>query len=374
MIIRNANVFKECGWFELDDIYIEDAQFVSKTTGKHEVMDGSNLFAIPGLVDIHFHGCVNYDFCDGTPESLKAIAKYEASCGVTAIAPASMTLPEEILLKIFKNAANYKQQDGAALVGINMEGPFLSEKKKGAQNSSYLHKPDMDMFKRLEKAADGLIKLVDVAPEEPGALEFINELKNTVTVSIAHTTADYNTAKIAFEAGASHVTHLYNAMPVMTNREPGVVGAACDHPNCRYVELICDGIHIHPAMVRNTFKMFGDDRIVLISDSMMATGMPDGQYALGGQPVRKDGNRAVIMDTGTLAGSVTNLMDCLRTAVKEMEIPLEKAVKCATMNPAKAIGIYDKYGSITPGKTANLVLLNKDLEIKNVILNGIALL
>ena len=175
-------------------------------------------------------------------------------------------------------------------------------------------------------------------------------------------------AKEAYDRGARHATHLYNAMPPFSHRAPGVVGAACDSDHVR-VELICDGVHLHPSTVRTTFKMFGDDRICLISDSMMATGLSDGDYSLGGQPVKVVGNLATLAD-GTIAGSATNLMDCMRTAVKKMGIPLGSAVKCAAVNTAKAIGIYDTYGSITPGKKANIVLLDQDLNMKYLIFKG----
>ena len=212
-------------------------------------------------------------------------------------------------------------------------------------------------------------KLVDLAPEEEGAMEFIRAEKGKVVLSIAHTTADYETAKAAIEAGVTHMTHLYNAMNPINHRAPGPIIAAADDEYCE-AELICDNVHIHPAIVRNTFKMFGEDRVIFISDTMEAAGLEDGMYELGGQPVIVKGNRATLED-GTIAGSNTNLMKCMRTAVKQMGIPLEKAVKCAAVNPAKSIGIYDQYGSITPGKVANAVLLDQEtLEIKGVILKG----
>ncbi len=250
-----------------------------------------------------------------------------------------------------------------------MEGPFISLARKGAQNGDYVHRPDADLFRELNAASGGLVKILAIAPEEPGAMECIEELKDEVVLSVAHTTADYETASKAFQNGVHHVTHLYNAMSGLSHRSPGVVGAAADHEAVE-AELICDGIHIHPVTVRQTFKMFGDDRIILISDSMEATGMPDGEYALGGQKVIKKGNYATLED-GTLAGSATNLMDCLRTAVLKMGIPLESAVKCAAVNSARSVGIYDSYGSITPGKTANMVLLKEDdLSTVQVILKG----
>ena len=169
--------------------------------------------------------------------------------------------------------------------------------------------------------------------------------------------------------GAKHVTHLYNGMNDFYHRSPGVIGAACDNEDVT-VELIVDGVHSHPSTVRTTFKMFGDDRIIMISDSMMACGLDDGQYTLGGLDVTVKGNVATLTKEGNIAGSVTNLMNCVRTAVKKMNIPLESAIKCAAVNPAKAIGIYDRFGSIEPGKIANLVLLDKNLEIKHIIKNG----
>ena len=342
-------------------------EFAKEADG--EVIDGEGCYAIPGMVDVHFHGCVGYDFCDGTEEAIAEIAKYEAAQGVTTIVPATMTLPEETLMEISKIAGNYKGTEGADLAGINMEGPFISPGKKGAQASTHIVKPDIAMFRRLQEAANGLYRLVDIAPEVDGAMEFIEELKEEVNISFAHTLADYDIAKKGYDLGANHATHLYNAMPPFSHRAPGVIGAAHDSAHCM-VELITDGVHIHPSVVRTTFDMFGDDRVVLISDSMRATGMPDGEYTLGGQAVQVRGNRATLVEGGALAGSVTNLADCMRVAVKEMQIPLESAVAAATMNPAKSVGLYDKYGSITEGKAGNVVLLREDLSLKAVIQNG----
>lgn len=367
MIIKNGKVFTEEGKFVEKEIYIDGDKISSTVIG--EVIDAAGLYVIPGLTDIHFHGCVGYDFCDGTKEALEKMAEYELSNGITTICPASMTFSEEQLTKIFANAANYESEKGATLVGINMEGPFISMEKKGAQNGEYIHRPDAEMFERLQTAANGLIKLCDIAPEVDGAMDCIEKISDKVTVSLAHTAADWDIATEAIKKGAKHVTHLYNAMPPYSHRAPGVIGAACDNEQVM-VELICDGIHSHPSTVRTTFKMFGDDRIVLISDSMEACGLEDGQYSLGGQDVTVKGNLAILTELGNIAGSVTNLMKCMRKAVKEMGISLESAVKCATMNPAKAIGIYDNYGSLTPGKQADVVLLDEDLEIRYIIKSG----
>lgn len=368
MIIKNVKVFRENGVFEDGEIYVDGELIAKEASGEDIVVDGGGCYAIPGLTDVHFHGCVGRDFCEAKEDAIEAIAEHQAACGITTICPATLTLSEEKLMAIAASAKNYVGKKGAILCGINMEGPFICKAKKGAQNASYIHKPDAAMFRRLQEASGGLFKLVDMAPEVDGAMEFIDEVKDEVTVSVAHTMADYETAKAAFEHGARHVTHLYNAMPPLNHREPGVIGAACENDKV-YVELICDGIHIHPSTVRATFKMFGDDRVVMVSDSLEASGMPDGDYTLGGLKITLKGKKITLED-GTIAGSATNLMGCVRTAVKEMGIPLESAVKCAAVNPAKAIGVYDKYGSLTPGKVANIVLLDKNLDVKHVYIKG----
>lgn len=371
MIIKDANVFTQDNRFVRGDVIVRDGRFVHATgeqPADEEVVDARNLMMIPGLVDIHFHGCKGADMCDGTKEALDVIMDYEASVGVTSVCPATMTIPRDELLTVMKNAGVYSYHGGAHLVGINMEGPFISPSKKGAQAAENIMHCDYEYFCQLQEAAGGLIKLVDIAPEEPGAMEFIDEVKGKVVVSLAHTASDYDTARKAIEHGASHATHLYNAMPPMNHRNPGVIGAVRDSSEC-HVELICDGVHIHPSVIRATYAMFGAERIILISDSMRATGLEDGEYTLGGQPVKVRGNLATLHD-GTIAGSATNLMDCLRFVVREAGIPLETAVMCATANPAREIGIFDEVGSITAGKRADFILLNQNLEIVRVYIDG----
>ncbi len=375
MVIKNVLVYGEDQVFTEGEICIKEGRFAAAAE-EEETVDGEGCFAIPGLVDIHFHGCAGVDFCDASSEAIERMAEYEASAGVTSICPTTMTLEEEMLHRIMRTAGEYQKKVkagrgkniGAKLVGINMEGPFISEKKKGAQAAEHIRPCSLPLYRKLQEESGNLIRLVDIAPETKGAMEFIDAVKRETVISIAHTTADYDITSEAFARGASHVTHLYNAMPPLSHREPGVIGAARDAKNCR-VELICDGIHIHPSVVRATFEMFGAERIILISDSMRATGLVDGQYTLGGQDVFVKGAKATLAD-GTIAGSVTNLAECMRKVVKEMGIPLETAVACAAVNPAREIGIYDTCGSITPGKTADLVLLDKELQVKAVYING----
>lgn len=376
MKILNGLVW-ENGTFAEKEVASEGAFFAADCTDEN-VIDAAGCYVIPGLIDIHFHGCAGVDFCDGTIEAMRHMAEYELKSGITSIHPATMTLSEEELKNISREAKTfYEQQQSdetlfekeAELVGIYMEGPFVSMAKKGAQNPLYVHEPDTEMFRRLQKEAGGLYRVCVVAPEEKGAMEFIDEVKGEVRVSVAHTTADYDTASCAFLHGAKQVTHLYNAMPPFTHRAPGVIGAACDNENVM-VEMICDGVHLHPSVIRTSFKMFGKERIILISDSMMATGMEDGIYSLGGQEVQVQGNKAVLTVDGAIAGSVTNLFDCMKYAVKEAGIPLHDAIFCASENPAKAVGIWEKYGSIESGKYADCLIVDKELQIKHIIKHG----
>lgn len=350
-----------------------DGMYIAENSGDDVVVDASDCYVIPGLVDIHFHGAVGEDFSDASAEGLQKIADFELSEGVTYICPAGMTLLEDQLTKVCKVTAAHRKSNptGAEVVGIHLEGPFLCVAKKGAQNEAFLHEPDIAMLRRLNEASEGCVKLVTVAPEEPNGIEFVREAaKDGITVSLGHTIATYDIASAAYAAGASHATHLYNGMPSFLHREPGVIGAACDAPHAK-AELICDGIHIHGSVVRTTFKMFGKERMVIISDSLRATGMPDGIYPFGGQEIEVHGNRATIAGhPETLAGSVTSLMGCMRKAV-EFGIPLADAVRASSYNPAQQVKIDDRCGSLEIGKEASIVLLNKeDLSIKKIIFKG----
>lgn len=365
--IVGGEVFDGSG-FVSKDVGIAVERFGAPSEG--EELDAAGCYVIPGLVDIHFHGSSGGDMSDGDVEGLHKMGAYEASRGITAMCPATMTLSEAQLTQAAKAAAEYvPAADEADLVGINMEGPFISPSKVGAQNPQHVRNAAVDEFERLQKASGGLIKLVDIAPEEPGADDFIRALSKDVRISVAHTCTDYDTACRAFDEGASHITHLYNAMDPMHHRNPGPIPAGAERDHVM-AEVIADGIHIHPAMVRLAFNMFGDDRMVLVSDTLRAAGMGDGVYDLGGQDVTVKGYEARI-DNGALAGSVSDLMRCLYVAVKDMGIPLESAVKAASTNPARAIGVDGDYGSIADGKVADAVLLEKDtLRVKAVVLRG----
>lgn len=372
MRITGGRVFDLEQGFVARDV-CTDGTLIAGPGAGGETLDANGCYVIPGLVDVHFHGCVGEDFSDATPEGLQKIADFELSQGVTYLCPAGMTLPEDQLTAICKNTAAHRRKHtgGAEVVGAHLEGPFLCMAKKGAQNGAFLHDPDVPMLERLQAAAEGCVKLVTVAPEQPGSIEFIRAAKEMgIHVSVGHTVADYKTAKAAFEAGADHATHLFNAMPPLAHRDPGVIGAAYEVPAVQ-PELICDGIHIHPSVVRLTFDLFGRERMIIISDSLRATGMPDGEYPFGGQMIEVHGNRATILGhPETLAGSVTSLMGCLRQAAS-FGVPLADAVRACTYNPARSIGIEDRAGTLDVGKEASLVLLDQaDLSIRAIVFKG----
>ena len=377
MVIQNGTVFLHGKSFEKKNVELDQNRIktILDTAGKDtEVYDASGCYVIPGLVDLHFHGCVGCDISDHNIEDIAKMAAYELQNGITAICPATMTLPETELSAVMKTAGKYLSDcpadsvSGADLVGINLEGPFVSQAKRGAQNPEYICDPDLSFLHRLLALAPGLAKLITLAPELPGAADFIKEASKDIIISLGHSTADYRTAKEAFELGARHVTHLFNAMPPFAHRDTGIVGAAFDDDRV-HVELISDGIHVSDPMIRAAFRLYTDDRIILISDSMRAAGMPDGSYTLGGQAVTVNGKLATLAD-GTIAGSVTNLMNCMRYAVREAGIPLESAVKAATINPARELGIEQNYGQIAEGAMADLIILTPDLEIKDIIFKG----
>lgn len=372
--IKNGAVFTG-GSFEDKDVFIKGKEIVVKPSESDaEDFDASGCYVIPGLIDLHFHGAAGADISDGDLDGIHKMAAYEASRGITAICPATMTLSKEQLMSAADAASRFiPSDDESDLVGINMEGPYISPSKVGAQNPLFVRNPAIDEFKELQKVSGGLFKLVDIAPEEPNSDDFINALGDKVRISVAHTCSDYETAAHAFDLGAKHITHLYNAMDPMHHRAPGPIPAAVEREDVT-AEIIADGIHIHPAMVRLAFTMFGDDRMILVSDTLRAAGMPDGVYDLGGQDVTVKGYEARI-DNGALAGSVSDLMRCFYVAVTQMDIPIQSAIKAATINPAKALGIDSYHGSLDVGHVADVVILDKvTLDVKEVILRGRTLL
>ncbi len=374
MFYTNARIYGPDHKFHLGSFEVTPEGKFGTVLPNYIPEDGYDLegaTVIPGLIEVHSHGNSGCDFSDGDYEGLKTMARYYLSCGVTSFAPASMTLPYEVLEKAFATAKRLYDEKPAGcsrIRGIQMEGPYFSYKKRGAQNADYLKEPDFEGFKKLFDGCGGLVKIVDVAPELPGAADFIRQASKLCTVSVAHTDSGYEDARTAFASGASHLTHLYNAMPGINHRNPGVIPAAAECPHVR-AEIICDGLHIHPAAVRLAFSMFGAERMILVSDSGRCAGQPDGtEFDLGGQMATVIDGVARLSD-GTIACSATNLWQCLRNTIS-FGIPEEDVIRACTYNPACALGVQSEVGSIEKGKQADFLVCTPDYAKKRVYLAG----
>ncbi|MBQ4046339.1 MAG: N-acetylglucosamine-6-phosphate deacetylase [Lachnospiraceae bacterium] len=382
MWYRNVNYFAGDEGFIHGSICIENGIFTKINRGNRfdgEGIDLEGACMIPGLVDIHVHGAAGEDFSDGSKEGLSRMASYLLRHGITSFMPTSMTLPDPALKKAFQAAAELAEEQSfrdvsknnerntARIIGIHMEGPYFSEKKCGAQNPLYLKNPDIDAFTRLQSDCGNMVRIVDLAPELDGAEAFAEQASKMCRVSAGHTDTDYTQAKKFYTAGARHLTHLYNAMPGIHHRSPGLIGAASERDNVT-AELIADGYHVHPSAVRMAFKLF-PGRICLISDGLRCMGMPDGRYELGGQMVfLKDG--AARLEDGTLAGAASDLYMDMKNAIL-FGIPAVEAIQAATINPARAAGWDDRIGSIEEGKAADCIICDKNLNPKEVICSGV---
>lgn len=347
LILKNCRVGKE-----IVDISTENG--VITEVGKIDA-DGTDIrgkAVYPGLFDIHCHGVMGYDTMDGN--RLAEMSEYLLKQGVTSWLPTTMTMDMATIARVSENIVS---SEGANILGFHMEGPYISPKFKGAQNEKYIKNPDIEEFSKLKN-----MKMVTVAPELSGSSEFIKNCG--CVVSLGHSDCNYEEAMSAIESGAKCLTHTFNAMPPLHHREPALIGAAADKNI--YVQVICDGIHIHPAVIRILYRLFGKDRMILISDAMRATGLPDGEYDLGGQNIIvKD--RVARTEYGAIAGSTSTLMDCVKKAI-EFGIPEEDAFYMASTTPSELMNV--KKGHIKPGYDADLIVLEDNLEISAIILNG----
>ncbi|MDF2542849.1 MAG: N-acetylglucosamine-6-phosphate deacetylase [Herbinix sp.] len=368
MVIKDALVFSDSKFQELD-VEIQGDKIVNiadKLYGDDEIsMKGSLL--LPGFIDVHTHGRAGYDFSTATPEEIAKMCVSYAENGVTSILATTMTMEFHKLKQIMQNnrtaiEANYP---GSRILGINLEGPFLGPDRKGCHDEQYLLPIDQPKFEELDTLSGGNIRLLDLDPNLPGAMEFIKEYSKKKTISLAHTSAGYDTACEAVNAGATHVTHLFNAMNSLHHREPGMIGMVVDYPV--NAELICEGIHVHPSVIRMMFRLIGE-RIVMISDSMSAAGLGAGEYELGGLKVFVNQRKATLMD-GTIAGSTTNLLEEVKNVVS-FGLPLEDAIIAASKNPARAIRKEHEVGEIKVGLRADFLVVSKEIDLEQVYIGG----
>lgn len=374
MLIINGTVFSD-GKFEKKDIRVADGKFLAIAEPgvlcpeqTEQVIDAAGKKILPGLVDVHSHGRVGEDFSMITEEGLQKLCDSYAACGVTAVLGTTMTNRVDVVEASMEAMGNYRKgkHTGAKLMGVHMEGPFLGKDKKGAHDEQYLTAPDQTWFERVQTLCGQSVRLITVDPCLPGAEEFIRKChENHVAVSLGHTSCDYGLAVKMCAAGADHVTHCFNAMNPLHHRDPGVIGAALDQG--MYTELICDGIHLHPAIIRMMFAAH-PEQMLLISDSMQAAGLSDGEYELGGLKVYvKDGKAT--QENGTIAGSTTNVYDAMVNAIR-FGVPAEQAVYSASFLPAKSVGIEDAVGSIAEGRAADFLIVDEDWKPEQVFIDG----
>lgn len=342
------------------------ATFIEPEEGELVVRLPGKLIA-PGLINLHTHGAAGYDTMDATGEAFEAMSRYHAAHATTAFLPTTTTMSQERIVRAL-SAANAAMDDGvsgARIAGINLEGPYLSAEKRGAHDPIYLRSVRQLDFGTLQRAARNNIRLVTLAPETDGALDFIRDYSAGVHISIGHTAASYEQCFAAYRAGATHTTHLFNAMSPLLHRAPGPIAAA--HESGAYVELICDGLHVAPSVVKMAFEMFAG-RVCVITDAMRAAGMPDGEYELGGTPVTVSGGIARQVD-GTIAGGTCGLIDCVHNLIAWGVRP-EAAIRAASLTPAQAIGIDEELGSIEPGKKADLVVFGANYSLCATYVGG----
>ncbi len=381
-LIKNANIITPYEIKKGSSLVIENGKISNIFNGEiyneesyDKIIDGEGKYLSPGFIDLHNHGNFGHDAMEGTYESLDIMADFHVKKGVTSFLATTMTEEADKIKKAVKNIGEYVN-DGennrdvkAQVLGVYLEGPYFSMEKKGAQPPQYIKNPDLEEIKNLIELSKNTIKIVALAPEIEGAKEAIKYLKEKgITISAGHTNGTFDEAKSGIDLGITQATHLYNGMRAYSHREPGVIGAVLTDERVA-CEMICDGIHLHVGAMDLAVKMKGKDGIILISDAMMATGLEDGKYELGGQDVYvKEG--AARLEDGTLAGSTLTLNKAVYNMVHMVNIPLEDAVRMASLNPARAIGVDNKKGSIEIGKDADLIIFDDDLNILKAMVKG----
>ncbi|WP_027409401.1 N-acetylglucosamine-6-phosphate deacetylase [Anoxybacteroides tepidamans] len=377
-LLKNATIYTEKGPIEQGCILIESGKIayvgpLLPFPNVEGIELGKQYYVVPGFIDLHIHGAAGSDVMDATPEALQTMASVLPEEGTTSFLATTMTAPANEIENAVQNVANYihfyNQPGTAEVLGIHLEGPFLSPKRAGAQHPRHIVAPDIELFQRWQKEARGTIRLVTLAPEEPNGLLLTAYLKKSgVIASIGHSDAVYDQVKEAIQAGITHATHLFNGMRGLHHREPGVVGAVLMHDEV-LCELIVDGIHVAPEMVRFAYRNKGKEGLIVITDAMRAKCLGNGKYELGGQEVIVQDEQATLKD-GTLAGSILKLKDAVKKMMSFTGCSLEDVIRMASWNPAKQLGVLDRKGSISEGKDADLVVLNEKYEVTMTFCRG----
>ncbi|MBM7553030.1 N-acetylglucosamine-6-phosphate deacetylase [Thalassobacillus pellis] len=379
MIIKNIEIITENYEHVRGSLRIENDTIAEISTGDLHtkqtipVIDGQGLMAIPGFIDVHIHGADGHDTMDASRKALNGIATVLPREGTTSFLPTTMTQHPDAITAALENIADYMKENqagnGAEVLGIHLEGPFISREKAGAQPEEFIRKPDISLFEKWQAASNNNIRLVTLAPEETGALALIAYLdKHGVVASIGHTNATYQEAMEAVNHGAKHVTHLFNQMSGLHHREPGVAGAALIRDELS-LEVIADNVHVHPEAVHLAYRSKGAGKLMLITDAMRAKCLPNGSYELGGQAVEVTGNEVRLPD-GTLAGSILTLQEAAKNMTEIADISIAELIKMTSENAARQLGIFDRKGSIRIGKDADLVLIDKNRDVVMTICRG----
>ncbi|OQA21864.1 MAG: N-acetylglucosamine-6-phosphate deacetylase [Actinobacteria bacterium ADurb.Bin346] len=343
----------------------------NKFPEKVNALDAGGGYIVPGFIDLHAHGGGGADSMDGSTDAVNIIASTHCRYGTTSFLAATMTMSKDDIFRslVSLKEAHKKGTNGAQVIGIHLEGPFINEEMKGAQNKEHIIPPDIRLMRKFQEISGGFIKIVTLAPELPGSDELICWLcENNIVVSAGHTNATFEQIEAAVKLGLRHITHTFNAMTGLHHRKPGAAGAALTFKELT-VELIADGIHVHPAVMRLIVNAKEKENVVLITDAIRAAGLPPGKYDLGGQEVSASRTKAILKD-GTLAGSVLTMDRAVKNMIIKAGVSLENAMQMATYNPAKCIGIDNIKGSLASGKDADIVILNKNFETEITIVMG----
>ena len=374
ILLKHGEIYTEKEIIYDGDVLISEGKIVEIGKGLYnvdaEVIDLKGKKIVPGFIDIHIHGGVGHDTMDANYEALNAISVHLARHGVTSFCATTMTMDVPYILNALKNINETmkKGTGGAQILGAYVEGPFISKEHKGAQDEKYIIQPDKELFDKFLEVSGDNIKVVALAPEKDPDGSFVEHVtKKGVKVSLGHTNATYEEMKNGVEHGATIAVHTYNGMKGLHHREPGALGEVFLDDRI-YSEVISDFIHTHPASVKILIKIKGTDKVILISDAMPACGLGDGEYIFGGQKVLvKEG--VAKLENGSLAGSTLTLDKALAN-ITFLGVPLFEACKMASLNPAKAIGVDNRKGSIKVGKDADIVVLNNDLTVYMTIIEG----